>query len=112
MTIRKWVPGWFPARGRSVVRKINARIARQTIEQKVASWFFRQRYAPGSLVTLTDVCIVIGGDDTHAVLRGNGRTRRVSWETFAEHWRPWQGDPMPRPVVIGETLVWPIARTL
>lgn len=108
MTLRKWVSGWFPSRGRSVTRQIDAKNARQTIESKIGSWVFRHRFAPGpERVIVCDVRIVVGGDNKHAFLRGNGRTWRVSWEVFAEHWRSWQGEPMPRPIVLGETLIWP-----
>lgn len=83
--------------------------ARSELERTIGAWVFRQRFGPGPRFALqTDVCIVIGGDDDRVALRGNGRTRRVSWRSFAAHWRPWQGDSMPRPVVLGDVLVWPL----
>jgi len=85
-----------------------AALARHGLDRTIGSWVFRHRFAPGpELAIVADVCIVIGGDDHSVLLRGNGRTRRVSWKTFAEHWRPWQGDPMPRPIVLGDALLWP-----
>ena len=76
-------------------------------EHHIGQWFFR---AHGEGVCA--IGVAVAADDRGISLRGNGRTRRMSWATFANHWQPWQGAPMPRPTVLASgQLVWPTALT-
>lgn len=103
---RTHLPVWDEVRSNR--KRGRASVARASLDRTIGTWVFWTHFAPGQKrVIVTDVCVVMGGDDHGVVLRGNGRTRRMSWETFADRWRPWQGEAMPRPVVLGSVLAWP-----
>lgn len=94
---------WHESRG--TLRSGRAARAREHGSKWIGQWFFRC-LGGGEVV----VGVVVAVSQDRIELRGNGRTRRLSWETFANEWQPWQGDAMPRPTVLASgQLVWPTA---
>lgn len=91
---------WYESR--KTLRSGRASQAREHGSKWIGQWFFRG-LGGGEVV----VGVVVTVSQDRIELRGNGRTRCLSWETFANEWQPWQGELPPRPVVLaGGMMLW------